>query len=149
MSWRPPGLQFRAETGESVVHDDSRPVDLYESGGFQGRDNHAEISQEEVFQLSVGDVARGDQQQFFGFAAEMERIHEIRVLGHHDPVFSFRDLDERSVSGPIALGKLQRMHDIVALLAQPPGCPTRELRVDEEIHAASGSILLIRVRRVA
>jgi hypothetical protein len=46
-------------------------------------------------------------------------------------------------------GRVEGVNRVVPVLAQPPGEVARKLRIDEELHAASGSIRFTRLRRVA
>jgi len=55
--------------------------------------NRGQVWQQQCFQVRVGNVACGNQQQTPWLAVERETDNEISVFSHHDPPFSVGDLD--------------------------------------------------------
>lgn len=68
------------------------------------------------------------------------KVPEILVLAHHDPVIARRDSEDLVVRCGVTQGKVECVNRIVSAVVQVAGEAPRELRVDDEPHAApSGS----------
>ena len=78
-----------------------------------------------------------------------ERIHEIGILRDHDPIFGGGKHEDRRVGGAVRVGEIEGVDGIVAGRGEPRRETAGELRVDDELHAASGSTRFTRVRRAA
>ena len=65
-------------------------------------------------------------------------VHEIRVFGHDDPVVKVRESADSRVGRAVASGKIASVDGVVSEGAQAAREPSRQLCVDEELHAAGG-----------
>ena len=84
-----------------------------------------------------------------GSSRQEVTAHEICVLGHDDAAVKVRKAANVGVWRAVAAGKIQRVDGVVPGGAQAAREPTRQLRVDEELHAAGGWTRLICARRAA
>jgi hypothetical protein len=55
-------------------------------------------------QLSVADVASGDQEQFVRLVAQQEQIHKVLILGDDYSLLAYGQLVNRGISRAIPCG---------------------------------------------
>lgn len=63
---------------------------------------------------------------------------EVPVLRDEHAIVGVGRLSQRTVLGPVSLGKVNRVYCIVAGSYERPRQARRELRDDEKLHPASG-----------
>jgi len=61
---------------------------------------------------------------------------EVVVLGHDDPTFCVGDLGDLGIGRAVQLWQVECVLRVVAGVIQVSGKSGRELRVDQELHAA-------------
>jgi hypothetical protein len=80
-------------------------------------------------------------------AASEERHDKILVLRDDNPVFAYRYGCDLPVKRAVFVRKVKRVYGIVPGRGQFARKATRQLRIHDELHAASGSMRLIWLSR--
>lgn len=75
--------------------------------------------------------------------------HEVSVFADDDTILAARQRGDVGIPRPILLGQVERMQNIVPACVQPARQSSRQLRIDDEPHAANGSMRLVCVTRAA
>lgn len=65
------------------------------------------------------------------------------LADHHTPI-AIRDPAELCVRRPVPVRQLRRVHRVMTCITQQPRHARRELRVDEEPHAAPSGVIRLR-----
>lgn len=119
------------------MNDQRALTEFDEDGVFERADDRIEIVFEQFEQVSVADVARGDQQKPIRRLLEQKRIDKIPVLGNYRALFAQRSPVDFPVLRSISVRKVSRVYDIVSLLSHPTREPQRQLRAEKKFHDAS------------
>ena len=72
------------------------------------------------------------------------RIPKVAVLADHHTPIAIRDPAELCVRRPVPVRQLRRVHRVMTCITQQPRHARRELRVDEEPHAAPSGVIRLR-----
>lgn len=62
------------------------------------------------------------------------RIHKIRILGDHDPLFRHGNQANNRVFRMIACRKIQRVRGIMSMFVEQGTKAAREMRIDQKFH---------------
>lgn len=89
------------------------------------------------FERIVADVSRCDKPQSPRPASQQPRLNEVVVLGNQDAVLVACAIYQLCIRRTIAVRQIEGVHGIVSALREPFTQATWQLRVDEELHAAS------------
>lgn len=138
--WRSPGSRVQHDRRSRKLHIGARGEPL---------DGCLQIRQKEDFEIVVADVAGRHQEQLPGSPPKKQRVREVRVLCYDDQRLAKRKLADLMVGRLVGPRKVERVNRAVPQFTKSNRKPAGKLRVEEEVHAARGSILLTRVSRAA
>lgn len=99
-------------------------------------DDLCKIGRNQPLEFGVADIARRDQQQPRRPIFDHKGLHKIIILGHDHPVFLLSKRDDVTVRGTITPRQVEGVFGVVPLRCQPESQPFRQLRIDQEFHAA-------------
>ena len=89
-------------------------------------------------EVVVGDVTDRYEQEPAWSSGQEVAVHKICVFGHHHAAVKVRQAADFPVSRAVASGKIASVDGVVPEGAQAAREPSRQLCVDEELHAAGG-----------
>ena len=87
--------------------------------------------------------------EFPWFSAQEKRFDEIRVFRYDDVLFFDGEVVDDPIPGVIAARKVKSVNRFKSCLSELSSQPSWKLRVNEELHADTGSMRLIWLRRLA
>lgn len=76
-------------------------------------------------------------------------VYEVSIFGNDNVAVARRKLVDDGVRRAVAERQIKRVDRFVSCLSQPRNEPTRELSIDQKLHADIGSRRLIWLNRVA
>ena len=125
------------------------PTQLQESDLPEARFDLGQAKHECLDQVVIADIPGGEEKESGRRAAEDRTVDKVPVLRDDDATFRIGNLADLDVRRTIALRKIECVKDVVPQFAQPSGESRGKLRVQQEPHAAFGSICLTRLSRAA
>ena len=119
-----------------VEHGQIVDADLHEPRANERGHNLIEVFVDTNEEVAVRDVAGGNDEQSCRQAAEKVAVPEVAVLGDRDPVLDICDPGDLRIGSAVLARKIKRVDRVVPSVVQVACEPKRELRVDQELHAA-------------
>jgi hypothetical protein len=115
----------------------------------EGIDDSRQVSAKQVFQLGVSDIAGRHEQELFRAAGYEMGLNEIVILGDDHPALIRSQIKYLCVWRTVTQREIQRVQGIVTGVAQQTAESSRQLRVDQEPHAAMRSMRFTCASRAA
>lgn len=135
---------------ESPARDQGIAGEFDEVRSFKFPNDGVKVLRKQSNQLPVADVADGDEKQSRRDALQQERVDEIDILCNNNASLSESNGVEVRIFGSISSRQIQRMHRIVTIGCQSVRQPSRQLRVDQQLHRhAVACRRFTRLRRAA
>ncbi len=100
------------------------------------------MSHEEIFQVSVLDVACRNEQELVRPVEQQEGVNEIRVFGYYHPQITGGPFVDLRIGGAIGIRQIQGVNRVMTSVAQSVRQPAGKLRVDQEVQIRTGSVRL-------
>jgi hypothetical protein len=91
-------------------------------------------------EILVANVASGHDQKFGGSAAQKMTSDEISILAEDYPSIAVGNGANQIVGGAIPLWKIKGLEDVATQLFQRPNERLRQLGIQQNPHAETGSI---------
>ena len=85
-------------------------------------------------------VAGGDEEQLGRALAEFVGDFEIGVLGNQHALVLVRQVQEKWIWSAVSLSEIQGVNYVMPALLKPERESARQLRIDQEPHAAKGTM---------
>ncbi len=98
---------------------------------------------------AVGCIAERDDQEQLGSAISQVCSREVAVLCDHHATIMVRERDDVGIRCRVAPYQVAGVDRVMSLLAKPRREPWRQLRIDEELHAANLVTTFTRASRAA
>jgi hypothetical protein len=112
------------------------PAALDELGPAERGDDGVEVELEQREEGVVRDVPRRNDEQLPRRPREQVPISEVLILRDHYASVGVSPLRDLVVGRPVSVSQLDRMNRVVPRSVQERREPGRQLRVDQELHAA-------------
>ena len=120
------------------MHNEAGGRQLNERRVGQREHDRRKFGEDASLEVLVGDIADRYEQEPTWSSRQQVAAHEICVFGHHHAALKVRKAADFSVGGAVTSGKIASVDGVMSEGAQAAREPSRQLCVDEELHAAGG-----------